>query len=138
MTSPDVTAPSPAPAPTRAPLRWKRWLVIVPGILLLSLALYTWVALHWDYSNGFRSGLLQKFSSKGWICKTHEGELAMTTVPGLAPVLWEFTIWDDAVAQQLSQVMGKRVVLHYKEYRYLPTTCFGETDYFVDRVEVQE
>jgi hypothetical protein len=96
------------------------------------------VAFNYSYSDGNRAGYIQKFSKKGWLCKTHEGELAMTTVPGTAPVLWEFTIWDDAVAQQLSQVMGKRVVLHYKEYRYLPTTCFGETPYFVDRIELQE
>jgi len=62
----------------------------------------------------------------------------MTTVPGTAPVLWEFIVWDDAVAAQLSHVLGKRLVLLYKEFRYLPTTCFGETSYFVDRVEVQE
>ena len=61
----------------------------------------------------------------------------MTTVPGTAPVLWELTVWDDALSDQLSEAMGKRVVLHYKEYRYLPTTCFGDTPYFVDRVEVQ-
>lgn len=96
------------------------------------------VAFNFSYSDGNRAGYIQKFSKKGWICKTHEGELAMTTVPGTAPVLWEFTIWDEDVATQLSKVMGKRVVLHYKEYRYLPTTCFGDTAYFVDRVEVQE
>jgi len=112
-----------------------------PKVLLILLFLATgalMVAFNYSYSDGNRAGYIQKFSKKGWICKTHEGELAMTTVPGLAPVLWEFTIWDDAVAQQLSQVMGKRVVLHYKEYRYLPTTCFGETTYFVDKVEIQE
>lgn len=62
----------------------------------------------------------------------------MTTVPGTAPVLWPFTISDDKVAAQLSEVMGKRVILHYKEYRYIPSTCFGDTTYFVDKVEVQE
>lgn len=62
----------------------------------------------------------------------------MTTVPGVAPVLWSFSVRDANVAAQLSQVMGKRLVLHYKEYRYIPTTCFGETAYFVDRVEVSE
>jgi hypothetical protein len=96
------------------------------------------VAFNFSYSDGNRAGYIQKFSKKGWICKTNEGELAMTTVPGLAPVLWEFTVSDNAVAAQLSQAMGKRVVLHYKEFRYLPTNCFGETTYFVDRVEVQE
>ncbi|MDF2755000.1 MAG: uncharacterized protein K0S94_585 [Nitrospira sp.] len=95
------------------------------------------VAFNYSYSDGNRAGYVQKFSKKGWFCKTHEGELAMTTVPGTAPVLWEFTVWDDTVADQLSEAMGKRVVLHYKEYRYLPTTCFGDTPYFVDRVEAQ-
>jgi len=101
-------------------------------------AAYLIVVFNWSYSDGNRAGYIQKFSTKGWMCKTHEGELAMTTVPGTAPVLWDFTIRDDKVATQLSEVMGKRVILHYKEYRYLPTTCFGETTYFVDKVEVQE
>jgi hypothetical protein len=64
--------------------------------------------------------------------------MAMTTVPGVAPVLWVFSVRDEKVASQLSQAMGKRLVLHYKEYRYLPTTCFGETAYFVDRVDITE
>lgn len=99
---------------------------------------YLLVAFNYSYSDGSRAGYIQKFSHKGWICKSHEGELAMTTVPGVAPILWDFSVWDEKVASQLSQVMGKRMILHYKEYRYLPTTCFGETAYFVDRVEVQE
>ena len=111
-----------------------------PQILLVLLFLATGallVAFNYSYSDGNRAGYIQKFSKKGWFCKTHEGELAMTTVPGTAPLLWEFTVWDNTVAHQLSQVMGKRVVLHYKEFRYLPTTCFGETTYFVDHFEVQ-
>ena len=81
-------------------------------------------------------GYLQKLSRKGWVCKTQEGELAMTTVPGVAPLLWNFSVWDDEVAKKLDGQMGKRVVLHYREFRYIPTTCFGETTYFVDRVEI--
>jgi hypothetical protein len=96
------------------------------------------VAFNYSYSDGSRAGYIQKFSHKGWICKTNEGELAMTTVPGVAPILWNFSVSEGKVATQLAQVMGKRLVLHYKEYRYLPTTCFGETAYFVDRVEVTE
>jgi len=99
---------------------------------------YLLVAFNYSYSDGNRAGYVQKLSKKGWVCKTYEGELAMTTVPGVAPVLWDFTIWDDKAAKDLERVMGKRVVLHYKEYRYLPTACFGETPYFVDRVEIQE
>ena len=99
---------------------------------------YLLIAFNYSYSDGSRAGYIQKFSHKGWICKTNEGELAMTTVPGVAPILWDFSVWDNNVASQVSQSMGKRLVLHYKEYRYLPTTCFGETAYFIDRVEITE
>ena len=99
---------------------------------------YLLIAFNYSYSDGSRAGYIQKFSHKGWVCKTNEGELAMTTVPGLAPVLWAFSVRDENVAAQLTQAMGKRLVLHYKEYRYLPTTCFGETAYYVDHVEVTE
>lgn len=111
---------------------------VILTIAIFVAAAYFIVAFNWSYSDGNRAGYIQKFSKKGWLCKTYEGELAMTTVPGVAPVLWPFTVWDDRVGDELSRVMGKRVVLHYKEYRYLPTSCFGDTYYFVDRVEVQE
>ncbi|HEU4684421.1 MAG TPA: hypothetical protein VFS39_07970 [Nitrospira sp.] len=120
------------------PVAWLWKPKVFVTVLLFGAAAYLLIAFNYSYSDGNRAGYIQKFSKKGWICKTHEGELAMTTVPGTAPILWEFTIWDGAVAAQLAQTMGKRVILHYKEYRYLPTNCFGDTTYFVDRVEVQE
>src|SRR5918993_1123459 len=85
---------------------------------------------------GIAWGTFKKLSRKGWVCKTHEGELAMTTVPGVAPTLWTFSVWDEDVAKKLDGQMGKRVVLHSRELRYVPTTCFGETNYFVDRAEI--
>jgi len=119
-------------------MKWL-WLPKLMLTLLLFLgAASLLVAFNYSYSDGSRAGYIQKFSHKGWICKTYEGELAMTTVPGVAPVLWAFSIWDEKVASQLSQAMGKRLVLHYKEYRTLPTTSFGETAYSVDRVDVTE
>lgn len=121
-----------------APLLW----LIRPRVMftlgIFVAAAYLLVVFNYSYSDGNRAGYIQKFSNKGWLCKSYEGELAMTTVPGVAPVLWQFSIWDKRVADDLSRVMGRRVILHYKEYRYLPTTCFGETDYFVDRVEAQQ
>ena len=110
--------------------------MIVPGILFLSFGLYTWVALHWDYSNGFRSGLLQKFSRKGWVCKTDEGELWQSVVANVAPDIWYFTVRDERVARQLDSLVGKNVRLHYTEHRGIPTSCFGDTNYFVDSVAV--
>lgn len=110
-------------------------LLVTPVILFV---LYVAIVLNWNYADGDRSGFLQKFSRKGWICKTYEGELAMTTVPGTAPVIWEFSVWDEAVAKKMNGLLGKRVILHYREYRNIPTDCFGATDYFVDGVTPAE
>jgi hypothetical protein len=115
-------------------LRW--------GILLVVLGAAGWVLFifNWSYSDGDRAGYLQKFSRKGWLCKTYEGELAMTTVPGVAPVLWTFSVqmWDDPLARQINGLLGRKVVLHYRELRYLPSTCFGDTPYFVDSVKAAD
>lgn len=101
---------------------------------LLAGAAWTWFSLNWSYSEGDRGGVLQKFSRKGWICKTYEGELALYIVGGVAPEIWNFSVRDPEVARQLASHVGERVQLHYTEHRGIPTSCFGETGYFVDRV----
>jgi hypothetical protein len=114
---------------------------ILGGILLVALllcGLYLWLVLSWPYSEGERAGILQKFSSKGWVCKTHEGELAISIVPGVTPVIWYFSVRDESILPALNGTLGKRVVLHYREHRGLPTSCFGETNYFVTGVRVAE
>jgi hypothetical protein len=100
---------------------------------LLAIGYFMFV-LNWNYSSGERAGWVQKFSKKGWLCKTWEGEMAMVTMPGANPEKFLFTVWDDAVAQQVNRVMGKRVTLHYDEKVGLPTSCFGETRHFVTGV----
>ncbi len=106
--------------------------------VLLAFALYIWAVLSWSYSEGERAGFLQKVSYKGWICKTWEGELSLVAIPGAAPEKFWFTVRDEAVAQQLNEVAGKRVTLKYEQHRGLPTSCFGDTDYFVVGVAVIE
>jgi hypothetical protein len=109
------------------------WIIgIAIALPALLFTLYTGLALHWTYSQGSRAGVLQKFSQKGWVCKTWEGELAMTTVPGVAPTLWEFSVRDAAAAAQVNALVGRRVMLHYREHRGVPTRCFGDTQYYVD------
>ena len=117
---------------------WFKWIALAALLPALLFAAYLAFVLNWSYSDGERAGYLQKFSRKGWVCKTYEGELAMTTVPGVAPVLWNFTVRDPAVAAQINAVLGKRMVLHYEEHRGIPTRCYGETNHFVDRVKVLE
>jgi hypothetical protein len=100
-------------------------------------ALWAWFTLSWAYSDGERAGVLQKFSRKGWICKTQEGELAQFVVAGVSPQIWLFSVRDPAVAAQLDKAVGERVQLHYTEHRGIPTSCFADTNYFVDRVTVK-
>ena len=98
------------------------------------IAVYFWAALNWNYSSGERAGWVQKFSKKGWICKTWEGELALVTMPGTAQEKFVFTVWDDETARQINEAMGRRVSLHYDEKVGLPTSCFGETRQWVNKV----
>ena len=115
--------------------------LIIAGILLAPIvlfALYTWSALQWSYSEGERAGYVQKFSRKGWICKTWEGELALVSMPGTVAEKFYFTVRDDVVADYINQSLGKRVALSYQQHKGVPTTCFGETEYFVVAVKVVE
>jgi len=106
---------------------------IVVGTVIIVVG-YFWLVLNWNYSTGERAGWVQKFSKKGWFCKTWEGEMAMVSMPGAVPEKFYFTVWDDAVADAINKVMGKRVSLHYEEKVGLPTSCFGETRHYVIRV----
>jgi hypothetical protein len=110
--------------------------LIALAVVAALVAGYFFVALNWSYSSGERAGWVQKVSKKGWICKTWEGELALVSLPGSTVEKFLFTVRDDAVAQEMLQVMGKRVNLHYEEKVGLPTTCFGETRHFVTKVTV--
>ena len=99
--------------------------------LIAALVLYVYIAMGWSYSEGERAGFLQKISKKGWICKTWEGELSLVAMPGAAPEKFLFTVRDEAVAAQLNAAAGKRVALRYEQHKGLPTSCMGDTDYFV-------
>jgi hypothetical protein len=105
-------------------------IVVVLGACA-AFALYVYLALNWSYSQGERAGFLQKVSYKGWICKTWEGELSLVALPGAAPEKFFFTVRDDAVAAQVNAAAGKRVTLQYEQHKGLPSSCFGDTDYFV-------
>ena len=104
-------------------------ILLVSAIALFSL--YVYIALNWSYSSGERAGFLQKVSHKGWICKTWEGELSLVAMPGSAPEKFLFTVRDEAVAQKVSAAAGKRVTLNYEQHKGLPSSCFGDTEYFV-------
>jgi hypothetical protein len=92
--------------------------------------------MNWSYSTGERAGWIQKFSRKGWLCKTWEGEMAMVTMPGTVPEKFAFTVWDERVVEQINRSMGQRVSLSYEQKKGLPSSCFGETEYWVTGLRV--
>ena len=119
--------------------RWRvsRWTIALMSVLLVPLVVFgLWVAitLGFSFSEGERVGYLQKFSRNGWLCKTWEGELAMSNIPGAMPELFQFSVRDDDVAAQLRLNQGKRVAISYDQHRGVPTNCFGETEYFATGV----
>ncbi len=112
-------------------MRWRLWLtglVLVPVIVFIA---YVWFTLTWSFSKGERAGYIQKFSRSGWICKTWEGEMAMVTMPGAIPEKFFFSTRDEEMARRINKLAGKRVVLVYEQHKGIPTSCFGDTEYFI-------
>lgn len=108
------------------------------GIAIAIFAAYTWFTLTWSYSEGERAGYLQKFSRKGWLCKTWEGEILLSSMPGAIPERFMFSVRDDKIANDLKSAIGKRVVLTYAQHKGVPTDCFGETEHFIEKVAISQ
>lgn len=139
--TPQYPGDGPRATPAETPTRRKKsrtglkllgLLVLLPALLIAG---WVFVALNWTYSDGERAGYIQKFSRKGWLCKTWEGDIAISTIPGSAPEHFAFTVRSDSVAAEISKHMGGRVSLHYNEHRGIPGSCFGETRHYVDGVK---
>jgi hypothetical protein len=105
-------------------------------VIILLFAGFAWVTLHWSYSDGERAGFVQKFSRKGWLCKSWEGELWLVTLPGTVAEKFPFTVRDPKVAATLNANIGKRMTLHFEQHKWVPSSCFGDTEYFVTDARV--
>jgi hypothetical protein len=113
-----------------------RWLFGALALAALGFVAYTWLVLTWSFSAGERAGYVQKLSLKGWLCKTWEGEMALVSMPGTVAEKFPFSVRSDDVARQINESIGARVALTYEQHIGVPTTCFGETQYFVTAVKV--
>ena len=113
----------------------KKWGIrVVAGALALTVVgvtLYTLFTVNFSYSKGERVGFVQKLSKRGWICKTNEGDLAMVNLAGQQAQMFSFTVPDDKVSQEIESYAGHRVELQYEEHKGVPSSCFGDTQYFV-------
>lgn len=114
------------------------WFIVLIVAVTGCFAAYLWIAFNWSYSKGERAGYVQKFSQKGWLCKTWEGEMLLVAIPGSMPEKFFFTVRDDMLATRINASLGKRVSLLYEQHKGIPTTCFGETEYFAKEVKVLE
>jgi hypothetical protein len=137
-----IAAQPAPPAPSAPPqtfFRRHRVKIVLFGILasgVAGVALWILVTLKFSYSQGDRIGYVQKLSRRGWVCRTWEGELAMTPVPGAVPTIFAFTVPDPLVAKKLQDLEGKKVALHYEEKKGIPSSCFGDTHYFITDARV--
>ena len=126
----------PGVPPKRARRHWAvKILALVVGLPVLVLAAWFAITMNWTYSHGERAGFIQKFSQKGWVCKTWEGEIAMVNMPGAAQERFSFTVRNDSVAREITRLMGSRVAIDYEQHRGVPTSCFGESEYYVTGVK---
>ena len=64
--------------------------------------------------------------------------MAMVTMPGAIPEKFLFSVRDDKVAEIINKYAGKRVSLVYEQHKGVPTSCFGETEYFIVDVKAVE
>jgi hypothetical protein len=115
--------------------------LLVIGLLIVAAA---FLSTQLAYSEGDRAGVVSKLSKKGYVFKTHEGELnvgAQGQVGNMSNNLWQFTIagGDDKLTKDIEDAMttGKRVKLHY-EQRYMKFSWMGDTEYFVTKVEAAQ
>jgi hypothetical protein len=113
-------------------------LLLIPVIVVMFALAYGFFVWKWSYSEGERAGFVQKLSKKGFVCKTYEGELTMVALPGAAPEKFLFTVWNDGVAEEINKLVGKRVALYYEEKVGLPSSCFGDTRYYITKVKALE
>ena len=107
-------------------------------VLLLGLGLFLYWNYFFTYSSGNRYGLLQKFSHKGNLFKTYEGELILSSVRSnanvpLASEKFFFSVTDENTARKLMDLQGKFITVHYKEKKGT-LSWRGDSKYIVDSV----
>ena len=134
-------APLTSTTPPQRRFRAGRILTIVILILLFAAAFFIWWRYYFTYSEGYRFGLLQKFSKRGAGFKTYEGEMILSSVKGnnnvpLASEKFYFSVMDEGVAQQMDNLQGRGITVHYQQ-KNAPAFWRGDSEYIVDSVKAE-
>lgn len=133
----DSAASASDPRMPRASFKRRHWgkLLLLTLIMFPAVVFGVWsaVTLGWTYSEGDRPGFVQKIATKGYVCKTWEGIL-YNDLQGFRADSFQFTVRSDSLAKVLQGLTGKRVSLHYQQHVNVPSSCFGDSEYFVSGV----
>jgi hypothetical protein len=113
-----------------------RWMI---SLIVIFLIVFFYWKYFYTYSDGYRAGLLQKFSRKGTIFKTYEGELVLSSVSGnnsavIASEKFYFSVRSDSLAASLDTLQGRSVIVHYHQ-KNAPLFWRGDSPYLVDEVK---
>lgn len=116
-----------------------RWTVYALAIILVSFVYFKYF---FTYSEGYRAGLLQKFSNKGVIFKTYEGELILSSVSStsnvaLASEKFQFSVLKKDVSPMFDTLQGRNVIVHYIEKKGI-VPWRGDSRYIVDSIAVRK
>jgi len=123
-------------------LPMKKYLTRALLIIVLLIGSFFYWKYFFTYSEGYRAGLLQKFSSKGTLFKTYEGEIILSSVQtttnmAIASEKFYFSVTDEDIARKIEKLQGESVVVHYTEKNgTLPWN--GESPYIVDSVVIRK
>lgn len=113
---------------------WGKLLLLTLAMLpIVAFTVWSVVTLNWSYSEGVRPGYVQKISKKGFVCKTWEGIL-YTDLKGFRSDSFQFSVRSDSIAKLLQTLSGKQVSLDYQQHIGVPSSCFGDSEYFVTGV----
>lgn len=129
------------PLPRRRSGSFGRIITITVLLLLFGTSLFIWWRYYYTYSDGYRYGLLQKFSHRGKMFKTYEGEMILSSIRGnanvpLASEKFYFSVTDDKVAQQMMNLQGHEVTVQYKE-KNSAVFWRGDSQYIVDSIRME-
>jgi hypothetical protein len=119
----------------------RKYLFRIIILIIIVLGMIGYYKFAFTYSEGYRAGLLQKFSYKGTLFKTYEGEMILSSVQSSANVAiasekFLFSVTDEKMAKQIEKMQGDNIVVHYKQ-KNATLPWRGETPYIVDSVQVK-
>jgi hypothetical protein len=115
-----------------------KWIAFIGAVVL---AIYIYWQYFYTYSEGYRAGLLQKFSSKGNVFKTYEGEIILSSISStrdvaLASEKFYFTLINKKLVRQFDTLQGDNVIVHYRQKKG-KLFWRGDSEYLVDSVQVK-